>query len=837
MHKGNIGEGGARRRGRRLVLLAGSVFALSVVAAAAAFFLAADIVVGLAAAALFFFLGSVAVAGLLYARHLLRATCEENELFARAFETLSDPRLIVGPGDRALFANSAFQRRFCPGQRSPLAALKEGLSGAGESAREFDRLRAAAAQGSRAAAEIRVEAEGGGWEWLRVSVGPITGRPGYSLWIVEDVTSRHEIQQIIHEEQEKLIDYLDHAPVGFYSVDREGRFLFVNRTLADWLGRTPEEMVGSGLLLGNFLAAEPEPGSASGAEAFDPLDWSNGSNQGETRLRNRRGRVFPVTITQSLARDTGDQGFRTRSVVRDLSSEREMERALQRSERRFHGIFEGAPIGIALVDTEGRVVECNPVFHQIVDGKEADIRGLPVVDTIAAEDREEVYKRLSRLATGGEVAGPIEVRLNSGNERVASLYASRVEEGEGADSGLLLHLLEVTEQKKLEVRFAQSQKVQAVGQLAGGIAHDFNNLLTAMIGFCDLLLLRHRPGDPSFADIMQVKQNASRAANLVRQLLAFSRQQTLVPRVLDVTDVLAELSNLLRRLIGESIELRLIHGEDLGPVEVDQGQFEQVIINLVVNARDAMAQGGILTVRTANVSSTAPFGKGLESMPPGDYVSVEVSDTGDGIPKENLERIFDPFFSTKEVGSGTGLGLSTVYGIVKQTGGFVFVDSEPGKGSVFRIFLPRYRGQGSGEEETAPATRAAGEADLTGAGTVLLVEDEDAVRLFGARALRNKGYRVLEARTGEGALEILSSTDETVSVLITDVVMPEMDGPTLVRRVRRSYPDIRVIFISGYAEEDLCRRIDESSGVHFLSKPFTLHQLAGKVKEVTSRAA
>jgi two-component system cell cycle sensor histidine kinase/response regulator CckA len=833
MHEGNAGEGGARRRGQRLVLLAGFVFVISAAAAVAVLFFLADPVIGSGVAALLFSLGLATAACLLYARHLLHATCEENELFSQAFETLSAPRLIVGPGDLALFANSAFRQRFQLGGGSPLKALKKGLSGAKGSAREFDRLHTAAASNSRAAAEIRIEAEDDAWEWLRVSVGPIAGRPGYSLWIVEDVTSQHEIQQIIHEEQEKLIDYLDHAPVGFYSVDHEGCFLFVNRTFADWLGRTSEELVGSGLLLGSFLAADPNP--VSGAKTFDPLDWNSGVHQGETKLRDRRGRVFPVTITQSLARDSGSQGFRTRSVVRDLSTEREMERALQRSERRFHGIFEGAPIGIALVDTEGRVVECNPVFRRIVGGKEADIRGLPVVDTIASEDREEVYKRLSRLATGGEVAGPIEVHLNSGSERVASLYASRVEEEEGADGGLLLHLLEVTEQKKLEVRFAQSQKVQAVGQLAGGIAHDFNNLLTAMIGFCDLLLLRHRPGDPSFADIMQVKQNASRAANLVRQLLAFSRQQTLVPRVLNVTDVLAELSNLLRRLIGESIELRLVHGEDLGPVEVDQGQFEQVIINLVVNARDAMAHGGILTVRTANVSSTTSFGKGLEPMPPGDYVSVEVSDTGDGIPKENLERIFDPFFSTKEVGSGTGLGLSTVYGIVKQTGGFVFVDSEPGE-TVFRIFLPRYRGQGSGEEETAPATRAAGEADLTGTGTVLLVEDEDAVRLFGARALRNKGYRVLEARTGEGALEILNSTDETVSVLITDVVMPEMDGPTLVRRVRQSYPDMRVIFISGYAEEDLCRRIDESSGVHFLSKPFTLHQLASKVKEVGSQA-
>ena len=244
----------------------------------------------------------------------------------------------------------------------------------------------------------------------------------------------------------------------------------------------------------------------------------------------------------------------------------------------------------------------------------------------------------------------------------------------------MLHFIDVTEQKNLEVQFAQSQKMQAVGQLAGGVAHDFNNLLTAMIGFCDLLLMRFRPGDPSFADIMQIKQNANRAANLVRQLLAFSRQQTLQPRILDITDVLVELSHLLRRLIGENIELKVVHGRDLGLVKVDQGQLEQVIINLAVNARDAMPGGGTLTIRTANHVQSGAMRRGHEIMPAGNYVLIEVADTGIGIPKENLERIFEPFFSTKEIGSGTGLGLSTVYGIVKQTGGFVFVDSDAGRG-------------------------------------------------------------------------------------------------------------------------------------------------------------
>jgi two-component system cell cycle sensor histidine kinase/response regulator CckA len=387
----------------------------------------------------------------------------------------------------------------------------------------------------------------------------------------------------------------------------------------------------------------------------------------------------------------------------------------------------------------------------------------------------------------------------------------------------------------LEIQFAQSQKMQAVGQLAGGVAHDFNNLLTAMIGFCDLLLMRFKPGDPSFADIMQIKQNANRAANLVRQLLAFSRQQTLQPRILDITDVLVELSHLLRRLIGENIELKVVHGRDLGLAKVDQGQLEQVIINLVVNARDAMPGGGTLTIRTANHVQSGAMRRGHETMPAGNYVLIEVVDTGMGIPKENLERIFEPFFSTKEIGSGTGLGLSTVYGIVKQTGGFIFVDSDKGAGAAFQIYLPRHQQTEAG---LAAARAEAGELpavrDLTGVGTVMLVEDEDPVRIFGARALRNKGYTVLEARSGEAALELMGNTAEPIDLLITDVVMPKMDGPGLVREVRETHPDMKVIFISGYTEDSFRQHLDSGTNIHFLPKPFSLKQLATKVKEVIS---
>ena len=290
--------------------------------------------------------------------------------------------------------------------------------------------------------------------------------------------------------------------------------------------------------------------------------------------------------------------------------------------------------------------------------------------------------------------------------------------------------------------------------------------------------------------------------------------------------------HLIERLIGENVDLEVVHGRDLGLVKVDQGQFEQVVINLAVNARDAMPGGGTLTIRTANVHQERQLRRGHEAMPAGNYVLIEMTDTGVGIPKENLARVFDPFFSTKEIGSGTGLGLSTVYGIVKQTGGFVFVGSAPGQGAIFQIYLPRCEPANSAQSAQPDTGEVAAVKDLTGHGTIMLVEDDEPVRIFGARALRNKGYRVIEARSGEAALDLIRNTPEPLDLLITDVVMPHMDGPGLVREVREINPEIKVIFISGYTEDAFRQRLDSDVGIEFLPKPFSLKELAAKVREV-----
>ncbi|WP_022727307.1 hybrid sensor histidine kinase/response regulator [Fodinicurvata sediminis] len=755
------------------------------------------------------------------------------KLFESAAAAVEDPMQVVRRGQRVLLSNPACDALpMKAGQTLPDWVLGQLFTA--EERVEVERLQQQLESGLHGETEIALPDEEGGEnavQWFRISAFPFLGRARESLWTMRNITTRRQMESILRNEHKRFFDLLEHAPIGFYSVDGEGRFIYINRVMAKWLGRSVREFTQDSLRLHDVLASRDQ------LPHLAYLPFVNEQREGEIELLCADGSSFTALIIQDQVEDTGSAGgLRTRSVVRHLSAERQTEAALELTEQRFQRLFNEAPVGIALLSRDGRITECNQAFQDMVDDAGRSPVGQGLADLVSSESQARVNAAVEQaLLPDAEAAGSsfAEVQLACARELRCSLTLRSF--GEAAEDGLIVHMIDTTEQKALEVQFAQSQKMQAVGQLAGGIAHDFNNLLTAMIGFSDLLLLRHRPGDQSFVDIMQIKQNANRAANLVRQLLAFSRQQTLQPRVLNVTDILAEISHLLRRLIGERIDLNVVHGRDLGPVKADQGQLEQVIINLAVNARDAMQDGGRLSIRTSNVNFESARRIGNETIPLGGYVLIEVEDTGSGIPRENLNRIFEPFFSTKEVGEGTGLGLSTVYGIVKQTGGYIFVDSHLNKGTRFSIYLPQHSKTRPESEEADPQASR----DLTGRGTILLVEDEDAVRSFSSRALRNKGYQVLEARSGEMALEILKGTPDNpeedpgnINLLITDVVMPQLDGPSLVRKAREIFPELKVIFISGYAEDSFREQMDSDDGIYFLPKPFSLKQLAGKVKEV-----
>jgi two-component system, cell cycle sensor histidine kinase and response regulator CckA len=489
------------------------------------------------------------------------------------------------------------------------------------------------------------------------------------------------------------------------------------------------------------------------------------------------------------------------------------------------GLLGVLPLGLALTDRDGRFLFLNDAFARAVNlapGSKPIYPG----DLVVREDKAAVADTVRRFATGQTLTSDIAVRLaDQPGEPVALTIAGLRGLGEAA---VLLSLKDNSEESKLKRQIAQASKMQAIGQLAGGVAHDFNNILTGILGHCDLMLMRHTPGDSDYDDIQQIRNNSNRAAALTRQLLAFSRQQTLRPQILQLPDIVSEISNLLKRLLGETVTLEVKHGRNLGPVRADPGQLEQVIVNLAVNARDAMPRGGALTIQTYSVSKADVRKLGSDILPISDYSAVSVSDTGTGIPPELLSKIFEPFFTTKEVGKGTGLGLSTVYGIVKQSGGFIFADSKMGQGTSFVIYFPVH--QAEAEPIVVPRFDKEKKSETWGSGIILLVEDEDMVRAVAERALTRNGYTVLTATNGEEALEVLASRDD-IDLLVSDVVMPVMDGPTMVRQARAANPALPILFMSGYAEEQLRKTIDLER-MAFLPKPFSVQQLAEAVQTI-----
>ncbi len=705
------------------------------------------------------------------------------------------------------------------------------------------RLLKAAREGKRQQEEVRIAGNDGSQDsahgrWLRMRVRPLghgKREAKYAVWSIADITRDRERQEDVFQELQHAIEYLDHAPCGFFSVNPAGDLVYVNATLANWLDHDLAEIGSGGLKLTDIV-------SGDGASLLTSIVAVPGEVKTEVfdiDLRMRGGKTVPVRLYHKLAfgADGAPGASRTLAISRARDERSDPQRA---AEVRFMRFFDHTPMAIATVDRAGAVVRANARFAKLAQslGLEASANN-SIFRTVNARDRSSLIAAINQAAEGQGDIAPVEAMLDGGKERWGQFFVTAVEPDERETEAAIVYMLETTERRTLENQINQSQKMDMVGQLAGGIAHDFNNVLSAIMMANDFLLNAHKPTDPSFQDIMQIKQNATRAATLVRQLLAFSRKQTLRPQVLDLGDALSDLTMLLRRLIGEKVKFDPVHGRDLWPVKVDVSQFEQVIVNLAVNARDAMPGGGKLTIKTANVSTQEAEKLSYKGMPPADYVRIDVSDTGTGIPADIVDKIFEPFFSTKEVGKGTGLGLSTVYGIVKQTGGFVYVDSEEGKGTTFHIFLPRHHPEQEVQHEPQATNGAIKDAaaapkpkvDLTGQGTILLVEDEEGLRSLNARGLRSRGYTVIEASNGIEALDALEERDGAIDLVVSDVVMPEMDGPTLLRKMRGRNPDLKIIFVSGYAEDAFAKSLEENEKFDFLAKPFALSALVAKVKE------
>src|SRR5450631_2177645 len=770
----------------------------------------------------------------------LASRSERNPLLKAVVDNAFDGIVVTDQSGRVFYANATYLDLIGATDADDVRPIERVFVGDPDVSESIYRLLKAAREGRRLQEEVRIPAATAeAARWLRLRVRPL-GESKHdarmTVWSIADVTRDRERQENVFQELQHAIDYLDHAPAGFFSVDAAGAIVYLNATLANWLDHDLAQVGAGSLKLNDIVAGE-------GAALLTTLNAAPGEVKTEVLdldLKTRGGKPVPVRLFHKVAFGADGAAGASRTLVLNRAKDdgSDPQRA---AEVRFMRFFQNTPMAIATVDKLGRIARSNArfaaAFEDMLKGDEHSI-----LSVVAERDRPALEAAI-RKAGEGDIA-PVEAALAGQAERWASFFVSAVEEEDRDGEAAIVYALETTAQRTLENRVIQQQKMESVGQLAGGIAHDFNNVLSVIMMATDFLLNAHKPTDPSFKDIIQIKQNANRAAALVRQLLAFSRKQTLRPQVLDLGETLSDLGMLLKRLIGEKVTLEVVHGRDLWPVKVDLSQFEQVIVNLAVNARDAMPDGGKLTVRTTNVTANETASYAYKGMPSADYVLVEVADTGIGIPPGIIDKIFEPFFSTKEVGKGTGLGLSTVYGIVKQTGGFIYVDSKSGN-TAFRIFLPRYV---AGAEEALPqipdadapaiagamsaadTMARAASADLTGHGTILLVEDEEGLRALNARGLTSRGYTVLEAGNGVEAIEVLEKQGD-VDLVVSDVVMPEMDGPTLLKELRRRDPNMKVIFVSGYAEEAFQKNLPEQEPYQFLAKPFTLKQLVSKVKE------
>jgi two-component system cell cycle sensor histidine kinase/response regulator CckA len=622
--------------------------------------------------------------------------------------------------------------------------------------------------------------------------------------------------------EEKYRSLFDQNVAGVFRVSLDGRILELNESCAGIFGYAT----------GDEARTHRLQEIASNGEDVDYLlrrvQEKKTIDNFELELRRRDGQMLRVLASASLLEQEQELPPLIGGTLVDITRWKRAEEALRQRAHRFGALLEKSSDAISLVDSAGKVLYSSHAVSPIFGYELEERIGESVFEFVHPEDAPEVLSAFGRLVRHpfASISVQLRYRHKDGSWRWIEALGTNLLD-DSSVQGVVINYRDITEQRRLQEQLFQAQKMEAIGALAGGVAHDFNNLLTAILGYSDMILEKVTPDSALHRYGAQIKQAGERAASLTRQLLAFSRLQVMAPEILDLNLVVSEMGRMLRRVIGEDIKLNVVSAPVLGRVKADPSQIEQVIINLAVNARDAMPQGGELTIRTANEAIGESSAEDKLRVQPGAYVLLEVSDTGCGMDSETRARAFEPFFTTKEKGKGTGLGLSTVYGIVKQSGGYIWLSSEPGKGASFKIYLPAvHEAVPSATLPEAPACESAG------AETVLLVEDENAVRALLRRVLRSKGYRVLEAERGDEALAICQSYREHIDLILTDIVMPQMSGQDLAHRAGRLHPEARLLYMTGYAGNKIGSSELLEMGAQFIQKPFTADALAQKIRAV-----
>jgi len=713
--------------------------------------------------------------------------------------------------------------------------------------------------------EKRYIRKDGSTVWVNLTVSLVrepSGKPEYFIAVAEDITNRKEIEEELTLHREHLDELVEKRTTELAAVNDRLRKEIQERKLAEealreseaknraLLDAIPDMMFRidkDGTYLefrpGKALAPYVPPEEFLGRKLHEvlPKDVADACvQQMERVIRTRVTQVHEYSLHEKdglhhyEARWLASRENEVLSIVRDITERKQAETEQMRLAIALRSVGEA----IFITDTAGGIQYVNPAFERMTGHKREEVIGQNPRVLKSGEHEQGFYQEMWDTIGRGELWwANLSNKKKDGELFYVEETIAPVRDYAGEVINYVAVMRDITERRtaeealhQSEEQLRQSQKMEAVGKLAGGVAHDFNNLLTAITGYSELVMSDLDSGDPRRQDLEEVKKAADRAAALTRQLLAFSRRQVLQPRVLDLNGIVTGVGKMLRRLIGEDIELVTLLDPALERVKADPGQIEQVILNLSVNAREAMPEGGKLTIETANSELEEAHDLGEFAVPPGRYVMLTVGDTGVGMDKETQSRIFEPFFTTREPGKGTGLGLSTVYGIVKQSGGYVWVYSEPGLGTTFKIYLPRV------EEALLEVEPAAALAQPpAGTETILLVEDEPAVRALAARLLRSVGYTVVEARNGAQALEVCKQQDRAVDLLVTDVVMPQMGGPELAERLTPLHPEMKVLFMSGYTDDAVLRHGLLESGAAFLQKPFTRNALAAKVREVLDK--